>query len=82
MSPMRLFCAMVGILLVSALFFGQAEASKKRILKKLLKGALVAKVLKPKLLPIPIPIPIPIIKSAHPIIWAEPEPWGHHGGDL
>lgn len=85
------FALVLALCVVSALFSSVEAGKKKRILRKLVKGALVAKVLKPKFLPLPIPLPIPIPigieKHHHAIPWPAAEPvWGHgwegahHGG--
>ena len=69
---MKFLAILLSVLLVASCFAPAAEAGHRRILKKLAKGALLAKLLKPKigLLPLPLPLPLPI-----PIhIRAEPEP--------
>ena len=54
------FAVVFVALFASTMFFEMAEASKKKkLLKALVAGALLAK-LKPKLLPLPLPLPIPI----------------------
>jgi len=92
-----IFALVFAVLVFATLFIDLSDAGhmrlgkKKRLIKKLVKGALVAKVLKPKLLPLPIPIPIPIgihksIGLHHgAIAWPQHEPvwapeFSHHGG--
>lgn len=65
LSKMKFFAIILALLVASTLFVAPAEAGKRRIIRKLVKGALVAKLLKPKLLPLPIPIPIPIHTAVH-----------------
>ena len=61
-------------LLICGLFF-QAEAGKKKLLKKGLKVALIASALKPTkaIIPFPVPFPMPI----HVQSWPS---WGGSGG--
>ena len=54
------FAVVFVALFASSMFFEMAEAGKKKkILKALVAGAILAK-LKPKILPLPLPLPIPI----------------------
>jgi len=67
---MKLIAILFAILLAATCFMSSAEAGgKRRLLRKLAKGALLAKLLKPKLgllpLPLPLPLPIPIHIQSH-----------------
>ena len=73
---MKLIAILFAILLASTCFMSSAEASKRRLLRKLAKGALLAKLLKPKfgILPLPLPLPLPIPIHIQKTAIALPEP--------
>lgn len=63
---MKFFAIIFALLVASTLFIAPAEAGKRRLIRKLVKGAVIAKLLKPKILPLPLPLPIPIpIHTVH-----------------
>ena len=52
------FALVFACLVASSVFFGAAEAKKKKIIGALLLGAALAS--KPKLLPLPLPVPVSV----------------------
>lgn len=67
----KIFIIFIATLLICGLFF-EAEAGKKKLLKKGLKAALIAKALKPTKAIIPIPLPIPFHIPIHVQSWPAP----------
>jgi hypothetical protein len=57
---MRLSARLIPIVLALLAILGCGECGKKALMKKLLKGALLAQVLRPNFIPVPMPIPFPM----------------------